>query len=114
MIALDLDAAVVDGAARTAALLEFRRERFEFNRRQTQAADHRDALAFAALGLAADAHGAVTGSFTRCATFAYAFGHGPLGVAAALADPGRVDEEALESRFTSARVRGRDRSCTAR
>src|SRR6185295_15034686 len=108
MIALDLDAAVVDCAARATSFLEFRRERFQFNRRQPEAADHRDALALAALRLAADADGAVTGSFTRCSMFAHAFGHGPLAVPTALADPSRVDDGGVGVAF-HARERTRSR-----
>src|SRR5262245_29140552 len=92
VIALDLDAAVAARTARAATLLEFRREGFQFNRRQAEAGDHRDALALASLGLAADAHGAVTGSLTWSAALADAFPHRALAIRTALADAGGIDD----------------------
>src|SRR5690606_14429647 len=59
MVALDLDATVVDRAARAALLLQLGGERGQLVGRQAEPADHRDALALAALRFAADPHDAI-------------------------------------------------------
>src|SRR5262245_16601581 len=80
MLALNLDAAGFDGSARAAALLELRGERLELALRQSQAGDHRDALAFAALSLSAHAYDSVAGGLAGRAFLANAFTRGPQAI----------------------------------
>src|SRR5205807_817446 len=56
MLALDLDDALLDAAARAAKLLQPRRELGELRLIERQSADHRDRLATAAGNLTADHH----------------------------------------------------------
>ena len=98
VIALNLDAAVFDRAARAATFLQLGRQRFELVGGQAEAADHSDALALAALGFAADAHHAVGSDFARRAFFAHTFAYGTQAVGATLADVGRVNDAAAVGR----------------
>jgi len=61
VVALDFDDAVLDRAARAAFLLETLGQGIERRLVQSQTRDERHALAFAALGLARNAHDAVSG-----------------------------------------------------
>src|SRR5688500_10870894 len=98
MIALDLDAAVLDRAARAALLLELGGEGCELVGRQAKAGNHSDAFALAARCLAADTDDTVAGGLAGRAFLANAFAHRPLAVGAALADAGGIDDAAAVGR----------------
>src|SRR6185369_15612490 len=98
VIALDLDAAVAARAPGAAQFLEFRGERIQFSRRQSQAGDDRHAFALAALGLAADAHGAAAGGLAGCASPTNAFADRALTIGTALADVRGIDDTAAVAR----------------
>src|SRR5690606_16429490 len=87
--------AAVHRATRTAALLEARGEFFERLARERHAADHRHALASAALGLASDAHDAVApgrDGLGGLAALAAAHGERPAALRADASGAGGIDE----------------------
>src|SRR4029450_13348977 len=61
MIALDLDDAVLHGAARSAEALELGGERVQGGAARAETVDHRDDLAAAVAAIACDAHDAIVG-----------------------------------------------------
>src|SRR5229473_4144578 len=89
MVALDFNDAGAHGAAGSAALFEFRGQRFEIGGGQGQTRNSGDSLARPALSLARNPHSGGLGSSGN-PLGAYALAHRPPAVRAQAADAGRV------------------------
>lgn len=101
MVALNLDATLIDASSRSTTLFQLSGERLEFRSCKSESADHGDTFALAPLRLAADSDDPVA-RFPRRSFAANAFANRAQTIRTAAADVRRIDDAIFACHYFAA------------